>query len=125
MPQRRSLWFRGGGSPHRGWYRHIWCDSAWELAVVIWHQEHGHEIVRCTEDFPYPLRGKTLYYRPDFIIDGEYVEVKGVMDGRSKRKIDHFPLPIRVIKGREAAKMIDYARSRYGDDYWRLLESPA
>lgn len=121
MSPRPSRWFKGGGEAHRGWYNHIWCDSSWELALVIWCLDHGREIVRCTEDFPYPLYGKTLYYRPDFIVDGQYVEVKGVMDGRSKRKISHFPYPLRVIGKREIAPYVQHAQNRFGHDYWRLL----
>ncbi|MBP5459708.1 MAG: hypothetical protein J6Y62_06080 [Clostridia bacterium] len=122
---RRSLWFRGGGKPHRGYYRGIWCDSSWELAFLMWCLDKGIEIVRATDDFKYPFRNGFKYYRPDFVVEGTYVEIKGVMDGRSRRKIDNFPLPLKVIGKREIQPYLDYARSKYGEDYWRELEPPA
>lgn len=121
---RRSLWFRGGGSPHRGWYRNIWCDSSWELAFVIGCLEGGHEIVRCTENFKYPFRNGFKWYRPDFIVDGTYYEVKGVMDGRSKRKVESFPYPLVIIGKKEIVPYLDYAKGKYGEEFWRLMEFP-
>ena len=119
---RHSLWFRGGGEAHRGWYRGIWCDSSWELALVIWCLDHGVEIVRSTKRFPYPFHNGVRYYQPDFVVDGQYVEVKGVMDGRSRRKLANFPMPIRVVGKREIQPMLDYAKSKCGEDFWKLLE---
>ena len=124
MP-RQSPWFRGGGQPRRGWYRGYWCDSAWELAFLLWHLDHGREIVRNTHDFPYPFRNGLKYYRPDFLVEGEYVEIKGVMDGRSKRKIANFPYPLRVVGKREIQPFLDYAEFKYGRDYANLLEAPS
>lgn len=120
MP-RRSRWFRNGGQPHRGWYKNIWCDSAWELAFVMWNIDNGREIVRNTEDFPYKLYNKTMYYRPDFLVEGTYYEVKGVLDGRSKRKIDYFPYPIVKIGLKEIKPYIKYAKEKYGTRYYELL----
>ena len=119
---RRSLWFRGGGEAKRGWYRGIWCDSSWELAFLMYCLDHGKEIVRSTQNFPYPFRNGVKYYRPDFIVEGTYYEVKGVMDGRSKRKITSFPYPLVVVGEKEMRPFIEYAEYRYGKDYWRLLE---
>ena len=121
---RQSLWFRGGGAPKRGWYKGYWCDSSWELAFLLWHLDHGREIVRNPRDFPYPFRNGVKYYRPDFLVDGEYVEIKGVMDGRSKRKISTFHLPLRVVGKKEIQPYIDYAVFKYGSDYANLLEPP-
>ena len=121
--KRRSRWFRNGGAPHRGWYKGIWCDSAWELAFLMWHLDHGVEIVRNTELFDYTLN-KTLHYQPDFLVNGIYHEIKGVMDGRSRRKISQFRYPLVVIGFKEIQPYLKYARDTYGKDYYRLLEKP-
>lgn len=89
----------------------------------MWNLDHGKEIVRNTEDFPYTLYNKTLYYRPDFIVDGVYYEVKGVLDGRSKRKLDQFIYPIERIGLREIKPYIKYAKEKYGVRYYELLEA--
>lgn len=123
--KRRSPWFREGGEPRRGWCRGIWCDSSWECAFLLWHLDHGIEIVRNTEEFPYPFRNGVKYYRPDFLVDGKYVELKGVMDFRSKRKLDFFPYPIRVVGKREIGPYLEYAKLKYGSDFAETMLAPA
>lgn len=118
---RSSLWFRGGGSPRRGWYRGIRCDSSWELAFLMWHLDCGHEIIRNMRDFPYPFRNGVRYYRPDFIVEGSYYEIKGVMDYRSRRKLQYFPYPIEVVGRKEIRPYLDYARKRYGKRFFELF----
>lgn len=119
----QSLWFRKGGKPHRGWYKNIWVDSSWELAFLIWHLDHNIEIVRNSHDFPYPFHNGVKYYRPDFIVEGRYYEIKGVMDYRSKRKIESFPYPITVIGKREIQPYLKYAETKYGKNFFNLINS--
>ena len=122
MAKRQSLWFRGGGEAHRGYYKGVWCDSSWELAFLMGCLDRGLEIVRNTENFPYPFRNGVKYYRPDFIVEGKYVEIKGVMDGRSKRKVTNFHFPLLIIGEKEIQPYLEYAKMKYGEDFWRLLE---
>lgn len=68
---------RGSGVGKSGWYDGIWCDSTWELAFVIWCKNHGKVVARNTERFDYEFNGKKHYYLPDFVVDGELVEIKG------------------------------------------------
>ena len=120
--QRRSPWFRNGGKPHRGWYKGYWVDSSWELAFLIWNLDHGFEIVRNSKNFPYPFRNGVKYYRPDFLVEGTYVEIKGVMDSRSKRKIESFPHPIKVIGSRGIKPYLKYVESKYGKNFFDLIQ---
>ena len=120
--QRRSLWFRNGGKPHRGWYKGYWVDSSWELAFLIWNLDHGFEIVRNSKNFPYPFRNGVKYYRPDFLVEGTYVEIKGVMDSRSKRKIESFSHPIKVIGARGIKPYLKYVESKYGKNFFDLIQ---
>lgn len=119
----KKVWFRKGGTPHRGWYKGIWVDSSWELAFLMWNLDHGIEIIRNEKKFPYPFRNGVKYYCPDFIVEGKYVEIKGVMDYRSKRKLSSFPFPIIVIGPKEIESYIKYAREMYGHDFYRFIES--
>lgn len=61
-------------------------------------------------------------WMPDFIINGEYVEIKGVFDGKNKRKLACFQLPIRVIGKNEIGKYLHYAKSKYGPDFTSLYD---
>ena len=125
MTQRCSPWFKKGGKPHRGWYKGFWVDSSWELAFLMWNLDHGFEIVRNSKNFPYPYRSGVKYYRPDFIVEGTYVEIKGVMDSRSKRKIDNFPYPIKVVSQRDIKLYLNYAESKYGKNFFNLIKQTA
>ena len=53
-------------------------DSSWELYYYVYMIEHGHTIVRNTQLFyQYECMGNSYRYFPDFIVDGEIVEIKG------------------------------------------------
>ena len=121
--KRKRGWFKNGGEAKRGWYKGYWCDSSWELAFVIYCLDHNIEIVRNTKNFPYPWRKGEQYYRPDFIVNGKYVEIKGYMDYRSKKKIANFPYPLIIIDRYEIGEYLEYAKKKYGEDFWRLLDT--
>lgn len=117
-----SAWFKNGGEAHRGYFNNIWCDSSWELALLIYCIDHKIQIVRNSRTFPYKFGKKICGYKPDFIINGNYVEVKGVKDYRSKRKLQQFPFPIKIIDKKEIKKYLQYAENKYGKDFWKLLK---
>lgn len=110
------------GVTHRGWVGSILCDSSWEMAFVAYCFDKGLEVVRNTRNFPYLYYNKTCYYRPDFLVDDgkvqTYVEIKGQMDGRSKRKLEWFPYPIKVIGKEDIKPYLSYAKTVYGEKYW-------
>lgn len=108
-------------SSYRGWYKGYWCDSSWQLAIIIYCLQHDIQIVRNTKVFPYPWRKGVRYYKPDFIIQGKYVEVKGIMDYCSKKKLSNFHFPIEVITKKDMKKYLDYAIQKYGKDFYKLL----
>ena len=80
IKKKKRGWFRNGGEAKRGYYKGVWVDSSWELAFLIYHLDKGNEIIRNTKNFPYKWRQGIQYYRPDFIVDGQYVEIKGYLD---------------------------------------------
>jgi hypothetical protein len=67
----------GSGIGKSGRYNGMWCDSSWELAYIIWCQAQGKSIIRNTERFDYVFEGKAHKYLPDFIVDGQLIEIKG------------------------------------------------
>lgn len=116
----------GSGRGKHGWYKGYWCDSSWELAVVIFWLEHNIEFHRCKETFDYVLNGKHHTYHPDFqLASGEIVEVKGRETTKEwKAKLSQFPedRKLVVIGKSQIVPYIDYAVSKYGRNYIDLYE---
>ena len=52
-------------------------DSSWELYYWIYCKEQGYQITRNFRYFTFVLDGKQRRFYPDFIINGELVEIKG------------------------------------------------
>lgn len=68
----------GSGKGKQGWYKSFYCDSSWELAVILFWLDHGIEFSRYTGYFEYEFEGSIHRYYPDFIHpDGSFTEVKG------------------------------------------------
>ena len=106
----------------KGWYKGYWCDSGWELAFVIYNLEHNIKFERNKRGFPYTFYKKEHLFYPDFIVEGKYVEIKGIMDRKNKAKIAAFPEPITVIQEKEMQKYLDYVKSKYGKSFANLYE---
>lgn len=106
----------------QGEYRGYKCDSVWELAYIVYHLDMGIKIQRCIKSFPYKWYGKTRWYYPDFIVNGEYIEIKGVKKGQDVRKIENFPHPIVVLERKQMKPYLDYCRVKYGSDLTKLYE---
>lgn len=61
----------------RYYYNNLYFDSSYELIYYIWAVDNGHKIERCTQTYSYEVDESTHYYIPDFVVDGELVEIKG------------------------------------------------
>lgn len=61
----------------KGWKYGIHCSSLYELVYVIYCKENNISIVRNTKFFIYEEDGVFKKYYPDFIINNEFVEIKG------------------------------------------------
>lgn len=79
----------GGG--HKGRYKGTPCDSTYELAFLIWHLDHGIDIKRCESVYPYTYKDKMSSYKPDFVVEGQEIEIKGYMCNRAQAKLDQNP----------------------------------
>jgi hypothetical protein len=105
----------------RGYWNGKWYDSSWELALIVYCHNHNIELTRNTRKFPYKWYNHTEYYQPDFILaDGTYIEVKGIKDNKTKRKLEYFPYPIKIYGHKEMKPYLKYMDETYGKN-WRNL----
>ena len=106
-----------------GTYRDFYCDSAWELAFVAYHLDHGVEISRNTEAFSYLFDGKEHKYYPDFKVANIYYEVKGICAERDLLKFNAFPHKesFQVIDKKAIKPYLQYMYNTYGKDFAEKL----
>jgi hypothetical protein len=97
-------------------------DSGWELAYVLYCLDHNISITRNVKKFPYIYRGRTYGYIPDFICDGQYVEIKGRETQRTFAKYRHFPHPLTILRRDDLKHVFAHVLEKYGKEYWRLFE---
>jgi predicted nucleic acid-binding Zn ribbon protein len=101
-------------------YNGILFDSSWELATWIYHKNHGIPIEKCNEGIPYEFEGKTCTFFPDFVINGEKVEIKGdflmtsVYGPKTNEKLK---TGVKFLYSEDVAKFIDYVNNTYGKDH--------
>lgn len=113
-----------GGNGKRGYYKGIWCDSSYELAWVIFHLDQGTNFVRCKDKFKYFCDGRYRTYLPDFKVGDFWVEIKGYYTNNWVEKSKQFPCPDKlvVLYEKDIQQILDYARSKYGKEYWKIYE---
>lgn len=104
-----------------GWYNDVYFMSGWEFAYYIYMKDTGHEIVRCTERFPYYYKNKKHYYYPDFLVDGHLiVEIKGLESEKDRLKYAAVPKLV-VLKEAELKEAITYAKAKFKTDNFQTL----
>lgn len=106
-----------------GWYKGYWCDSSWELAFIMYNLDHNIKFERNEQGFNYLYNGYYKRFYPDFIIDGEYIEIKGYSSKMTDAKIQWFPkdLILKVYYKDDMDVYLKYAIETYGIDFWKLL----
>lgn len=100
----------GGG--HKGKYKGVPCDSTYELAFLVWNLDHGVDIKRCDAVYSYTYKDKTSAYKPDFVVEGQEVEIKGFMSARAQAKLDQNP-HIFVVDKTDIQPFIKYVKQTY------------
>ena len=58
-------------------YNDVLFDSSWEVAYYIWLMDNQIQFSYHPSPIKYEIDGKIHFYFPDFIVNGEYVELKG------------------------------------------------
>ena len=115
--------YREGSSRGKnGWYKGYWCDSSWELAWVIYNLEHGIKFERNKIGFEYIFKDKKSLFYPDFIVKGNYVEIKNFNSKRLESKLEYFPHKIKVLYKKDLKNIFDYVIDKYGKNYIELYE---
>lgn len=106
-----------------GWYKGYWCDSSWELAFIMYNLDHDIKFERNEQGFNYWYDGDFRRFYPDFIINGEYIEIKGYSSEMTNAKIQWFPkdLVLKVYYKDDMDIYLKYAIETYGIDFWKLL----
>lgn len=102
------------GRGRKGYYKGIFCDSSYELAYVIYCIDHGIDIIRNTESFPYIFNGEKHLYYPDFIVNDEYIEIKGFWKPQVDVKASAVDKKIRVLYPKDMQDIFEYIKERYG-----------
>jgi hypothetical protein len=119
---------KGSGHGKKGRYKGFWCDSTWELAYVLYCEEHSIKIEKNTKGFEYTFLDNRHMYIPDFILsDGSYVEVKGrrnkdQISDKDKAKHLCFPHKLEILTYEEMKHILEYATQKYSNTLESLYE---
>lgn len=111
----------GSGRGKKGWYCSIFCDSSWELAYLLWAKDHNKSVSRNVGVRYYEFQGRIRKYIPDFIVDGNLVEIKGYKTEQWDAKISANP-DIFVLYKEEMRPILDYVVNKYGKNFIELYE---
>lgn len=112
---------QGSGRGKCGWYKGYWCDSSYELAWVIYNLEHNIKFERNKKGYEYEFRGKKFKYYPDFICNGEIIEIKGYKTEQVNEKLKVVE-NIKVLFEKDLEKEFTYVKEKYGKDFIKLYE---
>ena len=113
------------GWAKRGWYAGIWCDSSWELAYVLYAQDHNIKFIRNREYFEYVWEGCKHHYTPDFYLPDidTYLEIKGNYDQKAKAKKDQFERKLIIYQRAEMLPILQYVENTYGKNFTDLYDA--
>ena len=110
---------------HFGFYHGIECDSSWELAFLLYHLDNNSNIIRNFDGFNYiDHLGVSRKYYLDFIIDGEYYEIKGEYNEDVPLKLKYFPVDktIYLLDRPKIKSYLKYAKETYGKNFDTLYD---
>lgn len=104
----------GHRKSYSGYYKGIWCDSTYELGYLIYCLDHNIDIKRCEETFEYELNGKKHKYHPDFLVDGNIIEIKGYDRGDvSAKKLSINDSNYKLLYYKDIEKEMKYVAETY------------
>jgi hypothetical protein len=112
---------QGSGRGKKGWYNGFFCDSSWELAYVIYCLEHSIDIKRNIEKRQYIWNGEIKTYIPDFVVNGDLIEIKGYKTKQWLAKLAANP-DVTVLYEKDLGHVFDYVKNKYGSDFIALYE---
>ncbi len=104
-----------------GWYDGIHFDSSWELAFYIYNKEHNAKIERCKEVRKYIIDNEEHEFHPDFVINNQIYEVKGIKSKNSEAK-QKYNQDIKFLYRNDIKQYLDYVIEKYGKNFIDLYE---
>lgn len=104
---------KNGGFGKHGYYKGIYCDSTYELAYLIYCLDHNIDIKRCNETFEYEYEGKKHKYHPDFIVNGELIEIKGYYTDLVDVKAESVDKPYKILYKEDLQEVFKYVAKTY------------
>lgn len=106
-----------------GYYKRVFVDSGWELAWILYNEDHKIQFERNYDKFQYQYKGKKHNYIPDFKLpNGTYIEIKGREPKICLFKYAALPAgKLKIIYAKDMRPYLDYVIKRYGKDYWKIL----
>lgn len=108
---------RHGGRGKKGWYKNFFCSSTYELAFIIYCLDHNISIIRNTKYYEYEYKGKTHKYYPDFLVNDEFIEIKGYWTNMVDIKIQAVKdKPIKILYYKDLKYVFDYIKQKYNKD---------
>lgn len=110
----------GSGRGHKGTYNGIYCDSAWELAYLVYCLKNNIKVCRCTERRIYIFENKKHIYIPDFLVNNTIIEIKGYKSKQWDAKFEQNP-DVKVLYWDDIKPMYDYCVNEYGKEFWKVL----
>lgn len=113
---------KGGGRGKKGWYKGIHCDSSWELAFILYCEDRGIMVTRCTEKRSYEFEGNHYTYYPDFVVDGEIIEIKGYNSPQWEAKYQANP-DVKVLFHEQLKPILKHVVEKYGKNFTDLYET--
>lgn len=104
----------GSGRSKSGYWKGDFCGSTYELVYWIYCKEHNIPIERNTKRYPFTFEGKEHTYLPDYIVDGELVEIKGYVTPLVYAKAAAVKEGIKILTIKDLQPMMEYVDSVYG-----------
>jgi len=113
----------GSGRAKTGYYKGIYCGSSWELAWVIYQIDHSIEFKR----FDGILEYDGVKYIPDFLQNGDIVEIKGYEREEKvaiKTKVaEYHGYKVILKKKKDLQKEFDWCKENYTfKNLWELYD---
>jgi len=117
-------------------YDNIRFDSSWELIYYVYSKDNGIDIRRCEDEhFEYYYNNKKYLYYPDFIVNGEFVDIKGDHylngDGSLRKVYKNQDLNklkckyrcmidnnVRLLSSKDLKKEFKYCNDKFGRRDW-------
>lgn len=113
-----------GRKGHRGHYDNVYFHSSWELAYYVFIKEMtAHSIQRNSKTvFKYMFEDRIRRYVPDFIVDDNYVEIKGYLYGeRDHAKFNQTKDKVIYKFSDDLQAEFKYCKDKYGNQFWDVL----